>query len=984
MKYRKSIQYIGTVLSVFTIAFLLSTPPVLGRDSQGDASSAAAAAIFNPTKQLSHYQSDLTPDPDLICGSFQNSFRYILMPNKKPENRVSMHLFIQAGAMHEKENERGIAHYLEHMLFNGTEHFGPGELVKYFQSLGMRFGPDVNGRTGFYSTVYDLDLPEGDRKSLEQGLLVLRDYAAGALIEAEEVEKERSVILAEKRTRDSVDYRTFVETINFELPDALISSRMPIGIEPVIKAADRQLLKAFYDSWYRPERMLVVMVGDFEIDTAKELIEAKFADLSPRAELRDHPAAGEITHSGTKPFYHYESEAGNTSVSIEVLKKKPQPVDSKNLRHEKLLSSMASQIINYRLDEMLDQSDTPFTSASVYAGNYLHFVQAAEIRAECPPDKWAATLETIEQTLRKAIKYGVTKNEVNRVKKEWIAELDRRVKSAATRESSHLARQIINSLNNREVFQSPAQEQALLTPMIEAADAESIHAALKNDWSPDHRLVMVTGNADLSAKNTPPEQQIADIFENSRKTPVDPPAKQSELKFPYLDPPAGERRIANKETVEDLDIIRVEFENNVVLNIKKTDFKANQVMAALAFGGGNSAEPLNKPGLSQLSQKVINLSGLGKLTRDELKRALTGKNTSAGFHVEEDKFVFTGHSVSEEIPLLFSLFYTHLMDPAFRADAYDLAMRQFKQKYESWQHSIHGGLLLEGKQFLAGGDSRFGFPKIETFEKNTLSDVKEWLGAAMANDPIEISIVGDLDINAVLTAAEKYFGALEPRKDRKGAADQTRGPDFPEGKSRHIRVSTKIDKGLVDLAYPTDDYWDIHKNRRLSVLSEVMSDRMRIKIREKMGAAYSYYAYNNPSRAFSGFGIYHAVVEIDPQDADEVLAVLKQISANLVENGVTEDELTRAVKPILTGIKERMKTNEYWLNSVLKGSSRHPEQISWSRTFLSDYDAITTEELSRLAAQYLKNQKAAELVIIPEQMADDHSDGENESESEDA
>jgi len=968
MRYRQYAQYLSLTIGIFALFLMGLTLPALGGKVNAKSIADSATAIFNPSQTLAHRQSDLKPDPNVTFGEFENGFRYILMPNQKPEDRVSMHLYIQAGAMLEKDNERGIAHYLEHMLFNGTEHFKPGELVKYFQSLGMRFGPDVNGRTGFYNTVYDIDLPEGDKKGLEKGLLVLRDYAAGALIPAEEVEKERSVILAEKRTRDSVDYRTFVETLKFEFPDALISKRLPIGTTKVIKAADRELLKSFYDSWYRPGRMLVIMVGDFDLDAAKSLIKAKFAGLSARGPLRDYPDFGSISHHGTQTFYHHEPEAGSTTTSIEVVSKKPQPADSKSLRRKRLLSNMASQIINYRLDEMLDHPDTPFTSASMHAGNYLNYVQAAEIRADCPPGKWKPTIESLEQNLRKALTYGFTKNEVERAKKELKAELNRRIKSAATRESSHLARQIISSLNSRRVFQSPSQKKKILAPMIEAADAESIHAALKKDWSPDHRLVLVTGNADLSGKDAEPEQQIADVFTNSRKTPVHAPAEKAAVEFPYLDAPAGEGEIAKKEKIQDPEMLRVEFKNNVNLNIKKTDFKDNQVTAALVFGHGNKAEPIDKPGLSQLAQKVVNLSGTAELTRDQLKQALAGKNTSTGFHVEEDKFVFTGHSVSEEISLLFSLMYTHIMDPGFRKDAYELAMRQFEQKYKSWQHSIHGALLLDGKRFLAGGDSRFGFPDVETFQKNSLADVKEWVGASMAEAPIEISVVGDLNVDRVIENAKKYFGALAPRKTAAISSDKAGAPDFPAGKSRHIEVPTKIKKGLVDIAYSTDDFWDIHKTRRLSVLSEVMSDRMRIKIREKMGAAYSYQAYNHPSRAFQDFGIYHAIVEIAPEDSSEVLAAVKEIAANLARQGVGQDELERAVKPILTSIKERQKTNEYWLNSVLKGSSRHPEQIGWSRTFFSDYQSITTEELSKLAGQYLKNKKAAELIITPEQM----------------
>jgi zinc protease len=944
---------------VFFAAFLLLllASPISAQNEQ--------TAIFNPVFRLAHEASDLRPDPAVSFESLENGIRFLLMPNQKPENRVSMHLFVQAGSMHERGDERGIAHYLEHMLFNGTEHFDPGELVKYFQSIGMRFGPDVNARTGFYSTVYDIDLPRGDRESLEKGLLVLRDYAAGALIPEAEVERERSVILAEKRTRDSVDYRTFVETLSFELPDALLSNRLPIGTEEVIRETDRELLKGFYDAWYRPERMLVILVGDFDPETARPLVRSRFSGIKARAPERGYPDPGRIAHEGIQPFHHCESEAGSTTVRIEVMRKMPQPLDSKDLRRRRLLSDMAGQIINNRLDELLNRPETPFTSAYIHAGNYLHYVQAAEIRAECPPEKWAETLSAIEQSLRKALSYGFVESEVEQVRKERLAELDRRVKSAATRESKHLARQIMRSLDSRRVFQSPEQERELLAPMIRAADPKSLHDALKADWAPEHRLVLVTGNADLAAGGKDPEARIREVFEESRQTPVHPPDEQAQGRFPYLEAPAGEVRITREEKIEDLGIIRIAFANNVALNIKKTDFEANKVSAALCFGRGRAAEPASHPGLSRLAEKVVNLSGVGKLDREALKRALAGRNTRVDFRVEEDRFVFSGQSVSGEIPLLVNLLYTHIQDPAFRDAAYQLAMRQFRQQYESWRHSIHGSLLLEGRRFLAGGDSRFGFPDWSVFEANTLSDLRKWAGAAMRRAPLEISVVGDLDPKTVIDAVETWFAPLKKRSAVQSETSRKRRPDFPAGKSRRIEVPTRIDKGLAKVAYPTDDYWDIRKNRRLSILSDVMADRMRIQIREEMGAAYSYYAYNHPSRAYPGYGVLHAAVEIAPRDAGQVIDAVEAIAADLAEEGVSADERDRAVKPVLTSIRERVQTNEYWLDSVLKGSSRHPEQIDWSRSFLSDYRAITAKELSKLASEYLTNPAAARLVIVP-------------------
>ncbi len=932
--------------------------------------------IFFPARHWAHEASDLTPDPDIMFKTLPNGFRYVLMPNFRPENRISMHLFVQAGSMHEKAPERGIAHYLEHMLFNGSENFPPGELVKYFQSIGMKFGPDANARTGFYSTIYDIDLPENDPQSIADGLTVMADYAAGALIPEKEVEKERPIILAEKRTRDSVNYRTFEQTFQFELPHALLSSRLPIGTEAVIQNADRELLKTFYDTWYRPERMILVMAGDFDAPAVESMITGQFNSLAPRAPAADYPDPGFVTHSGVKPFYHFEPEAGNTSISIETITQAIAPPDTAEFQEARLHSSMANHIINKRLAEMLDDPESPFTSASISSGYYLNYLKGAEITADCPPDNWDQTLTAIEQVLRQALFFGFTHEEVKLAQQTYTAALDKSVKAAPTRESRHLARQILHSLNARHVVMSPAQVQALKAPMIAAVDAKTLHTALKNDWAPDHRLILVTGNASLAdatdASAATPENRIHATYAASTNIAVTPPEEKTTVRFPYLPQPSGNSGIASREHIADLDITRIAFENGVRLNIKSTDFKANAVTAALIFGNGKKSEPADHPGLAALSEKVVQLSGLGGLTRDELKRALTGKNTQVRFEVGEDHFGLAGDSLTDEIELLFQLYQHYLTDPEFREDAYALALDQYEQKYESLTHSIQGGMVFDGYRFLAGGDTRFGLPKFDTFKQNSLEDIKNWLKPAFSRDEVEISIVGDLDVEKVIDLAGVYLGSL-PAEQHTGntgnafsSAGDNRHPKFPGSAALTVYVPTKIPKALVTLAFGTDDFRDIYKNRRLSVLSEIFNDRMRIRIREEMGASYSAYAYNDPSRAYEGYGRFSAVVQADPADTDKVTTELYRIADDLTDHGVSDDELSRALNPILASIKERVKTNDYWLGSVLKNLTRHPAQLDWCRSFYDDYAAITRQDLHDLAKKYLVNDNAATVVVLPD------------------
>ncbi len=908
-----------------------------------------------------HERGDLAPDPEVVFGTLQNGFRYIFMVNQHPADRVNLHLNVRAGSVHEREDQRGVAHFLEHMLFNGSEHFQPGELVKYFQSIGMRFGADANARTGFFETVYDVVLPSGDAESLSDGLLVLGDYAAGALLLETEVERERGVILAEKRARDSSAYRTFVSTFRFELDGTRLSRRLPIGEEGVLRTADRELLKAYYDAWYRPDKMVLVMVGAFDPDTALPLVKKTFGGLGARAPEPPEPPLGVVEHDGLKVFHHYEKEAGNTSVSIEAIETADPVPDSFAFQRNRLLAGLANRILQDRLDTLLKRPETPFTSAAAGSGIYLAVLKYAQISADTPPEKWAETLGLLEQTLRRALVHGFTRSELERVKKDFTADLEQAVEKAATRESGDLARRIISTLNRDRVFQSPEQEAALYKPVVASATLDQVHDALQQAWAPDHRLVLVTGNADIPE----PGIAITKQYGKSREKAVERPEEAAAVAFPYREAPAGTGGIVHRREISDLGILQVDFENGLRLNLKPTDFKANEILAKLDFGGGRSREPAGKPGLALLTEAVVNESGTGTLDRDDLERALAGKSTSLTFGIDDEAHYLRGSTVQKELPLLFQLLEAHLADPGVREAAYGLAMERFRHHYEALSRTVDGALTLRGKRFLAGGDSRFGMPPtFEAFRTLTLGDVREWMRPFWESGRLELSLVGDFDPEAAAALAGKYLGTLPGREG--GAASKRPGsPDFPEGDGLRIDVETEIPKALVVVAYPTDDQWDIHRTRRLSTLAGVFSDRLRETVREELGAAYSPVAYHAPSRAYEGYGLFQALVHVAPTEAETVVGAVRRIAADLVKEGVTEEELRRSVDPTLTGIKDMRQQNRYWLETVLSGSRRHPEQLDWSRTIVEDYAAIEASEVAELARRYLKPGKAAVLTIRP-------------------
>jgi len=910
-------------------------------------------------------QSDngIPTDPGIVYGVLPNGFQYVLMENSLPADRVNIHLNVFAGSMQETDEQQGVAHYLEHMLFNGSEHFKPGALIEYFQSIGMDFGADANAHTSFFNTVYDLSLPGADQQHMDEAFMVIQDYAKGALLLETEVDRERGIILAEKRQRDSVSYRTFKKTLEFELPGALFNQRFPIGIDSVIKKADQKLLKSYYHKWYRPDNMVLVVVGDFDIKSVQPILIKRFSKLkSPTFLLKNPLPVDWKEHQGIKTFYHYEPEAGSTDVTIETISRIPFKNQTLDTIKKRTLNRIADSMLQNRLSRMVTKQTVDFSQGSVFSGSFLHHISLSVISASCDPDKWKQSLGQLENALRQGLEYGFAKKELARVKADFISSLEKQVKQAGSRKSPDLSQEILRTINQKGLFLSPIQKKDLLEPYIKSISLKDTHEALKETWSKNHRLILVTGNADI--QTIEPETTLLDIYQKSLADRVYKHEEFASKTFPYLELPSSKSGIRTRtDNVKNLGITTLDFHNNIRINLKKTNYKQNEFLFKVCFGEGKKSEPLSSPGLALVSESVIRNSGFGNLDTDQLEETLAGKNVGIGFSVNDSYFSLSGSADPKEAELIFQLIYHSFKDPGYRPETLSLAKTRYKQQYESLIRKPEGIMQIKGNLFLAGNDTRFGLPYPDTVNQYTLNDIRNWLAPSFQNSSIEVSIAGDFDLENMINLASKYLGAFEKRKPFPNELTDSGKIIFPKGEKLELTLETKIDTGVVHVAFLTDDFWDIMQTRRLAILSKVFSERLRVVIREELGETYSPYVYNDPSMRFDNYGIMHAVVNVKPERYKFVYNKIKEIIDSLSVDGISKKETMLALKPVLSHLKILRKTNNYWLNSVMANSSVHPQKFDWANNMTKSYKSITNDDLILLAKKYLSIDNSA-LVII--------------------
>ena len=905
--------------------------------------------------------SDLTPDPAARFGQLPNGIRYVIYPNHEPKARASLRLLIGAGSLNETPDQRGLAHFLEHMAFNGSTHYKPGTLVEFFQRMGMQFGADTNASTGFDRTVYLLELPDVKEATLAEGLRVFADYAGGLLLEPSEIEKERGIILSEKRSRDSVGFRTFVAQFEFLLGGTLFPQRIPIGDSTVIQQAQRDRFVDFYDTWYRPELMSVVIVGDVDPAAVEEQLKSALTPITARGPARPAPNRGEIAPAPElRVLHHYEAEAAGTTVSLFRLEPMAPETDTAVNRLKDLPRSIATAIINRRLSILAKQEGAPFANGRTGVQESFDFFREASIDLNCKADQWSAALAVADQELRRALEHGFQETELKEVIADYLNGLEQAVKTASTRRSSGLADEIADSLQDREVFTSPADDLALYKPALEKITVEQCLDALREAWSGSGRGISVTGNAAITGDAV---ATIASKYKASLASSVTAPTENAELAWSYTDfGAAGE--IVKRERVEDLDLELITFANGVRLNLKRTPFEAGVIRLNARVGAGTITDPRDQRGLAALAGAAFDAGGLGQHSVDDLRRLLAGRNVGVQFSPQTDALVFRSTTTPADLLLDFQLLTAKIVDPGYRPESLRQVRKSIEQLYLSFAHTANGPMATEVANLLASGDPRFGLPPQDVLLGRNLDEVRTWLAPQFESGAIEVGIVGDFDIDAVIAAAAKTIGAI-PRRPSAAIPETLKQVAFPEPFTRSYTIASDIPKGLVTIYWPTTDESDIKRTRRLNLLTTILSDRLRVKIREELGGTYSPRANSFTSESFPDYGYITASVDVEPAKAAAIAQSVVDLASDLAQKGVTDDELMRAKQPLLTAIRQSVRENSYWLGAVLARAQQKPEVLEWARSRMADVEAITAAELTALAQQYLPEVRASRVIVLP-------------------
>jgi zinc protease len=906
-----------------------------------------------------HEVSDIRPDPGVVHGVLPNGMRYALMRNVQPKGTISLRLRIAAGSLQESDAQRGLAHFMEHMAFNGSKNVPEGDFVKLLQRKGLAFGAHTNAYTSTDETVYMLELPKNDVDLVDTGLMLFREVGDRLTLDPAAIEREKGVVLSELRSRNTPEYRAYEKRLRLSYEGQRQAERMPIGKAETIQGATQELLADYYRRYYRPERTLLVATGDFDPAAIEAKIKALFSDWRGQGEDPADPAQGPVKERGLVGASHVEPNLPE-SATVTWFDAPDDTPDTVAARARNLNWSIAFAVINRRLGRIERSDNAPFVGASAGSSNTHGLARSVGVSATSRPGQWSRAISAVEQEYRRALEHGFTQSEVDRELKEWRAGLENAVATQSTRTTRALADRIVNSFADRNVFSPPSDQLVRFEKAAASVTPATVLAGLREIAGGQGPVVFVSSSSPIAGGDA----AVAAAYEGSAKTAVAAPTKDDAKAFPYAN--FGEPgAVVERKDIADLGATAVRFANGVKLNFKWTEFEKDTVYVSVRFAGGYIHMPKDKPGLPLALPFGFSEGGLKQLTTDELEESLAGRIVSSGLSLDEESFELSGGTNGRDLPLQMQLLAAFATDPAYRGGGLErlqAAAENFIKQYGSSPSRV---LDRESGAFLRSGDRRWVFPKIADVKALKIADVEAVMKPVLASAPVEITVVGDAPIEDVIKAVGATFGALPARASKLAEAAGARDVRFPAAaKSLRFTHEGRADQASAYVAWPGPDFYsDPRRARTMSLLREVLEVRLTEEFREAQGATYSPSVGSWNSGALPGFGYIAASAETRPELVEGFFKTVDKIVTELKSGGLTEDVLARARTPLIKSIETDRLSNGFWLGA-LEDIQSEPRALQTIRTQLTDLEGITKDEVVAAAKGYL-GARRIEVRVLP-------------------
>lgn len=931
---------------------------VVATEQVKSAETSAQASDSAPVKT----QELLPLDPQVIHGTLPNGLQYFIRKNSKPENRMELRLAVNAGSIQEDDDQKGLAHFLEHMAFNGSKNFEKNDLINYVESIGTQFGPHLNAYTSFDETVYMLQVPTDQPEILDKSLLILEDWAHGLTLDKEEIEKERGVVVSEWRSSLGPQQRMQNEFLPVLFNGSRYPDRLPIGDTAIIKGATKNVVERFYKDWYRPDLMAVILVGDFDpMEMEKEVIK-RFSDIPSVPNARKKEIYPIPPHQETLVSIVTDKEAPYAQV---IMFEKHPAKDNNNIigYREYVKHQLINNILNERYKEILQQPAPPFFVALSNYGGQLRNLDAFTNLAVGTSDNVEKMLKVLFEETYRASKFGFTAGEFGRAVASITNNYDVMLNEKDKTESSKYASEYVSYYLTGETAPGIEIENQLVKMLIPTITLEDLNQTLRALITHKNNVIVITA-PEKDKDILPSKERILALHKEVAQSDLQAKEEQ-EVATDLIanDPKSG--TIVKIEKDDKNNIEEWTLSNGTRVLVKPTDFKNDEVLINAFSAGGSSLYGNEDFFTISNTAPLINESGFGDFDAVSLSRALAGKNLRSTPYISELEEGVRASASPKDLETLFQLIHLNFTAPRKDSIIY--------QSYITKNKSLYANLLANPMIYfqkamletLYGNHLRRSFPAMEDFDKINLEKAANFYKERFANaSDFQFVIVGNVNTEELKPLVEKYIASLPSQIGSTEKWVDTKA-NFTKGKINKEITMGAAPKTNVMFTYSGNQDWSRDNEMTLQILSEVLDIKLRESLREDKGGVYGVSvqsAYERiPQAEFYTIISYNA----DPEYAADLETEAMKVIESLKSNPVDEKTLSKVKEKIKRATETELKENDYWAQTI-KYAATFNEPLPNTEEYLHKVQNITPEQVRKAAQTFLKGDNFIRLVMSPQ------------------
>jgi len=905
-------------------------------------------------------------DPKVRIGRLPNGLTYYIRHNGLPEKRVEMRLVVNTGSVLEDDDQLGLAHFMEHMNFNGTKRFPKNELVSYLQSIGVEFGADLNAYTSFDETIYILPVPTDKPGLVEKGLQILEDWAHNALLDSLEIEKERGVVIEEWRLSRSAGERMMKQTLPVQYRGSKYAERLPIGTKESLENFSHAALKRFYKDWYRPDLQAVVVVGDIDVNEIELKIKETFGNIPASAYPRQREVFFVPSHQETLSVVAKDKETAFPSVQIMYKKDLMQQVtigDYCRYINTRLFTGM----LNNRLRELTLRSNPPFVGAgSFYANSYARTKDVYQLFANSSDTGMARTLYALLQENRRVLLHGFTVAEFDLQKKQMQSFYDRIFNEREKEESYKYVDEYVNNFLINEPTPGIEWEYDFVKQYFAAVKLEDINK-LAAKWITKDNMVVTMNAPDKDGVKIPSQEEVNNIIGAVELASTEP-YRQKALAASLMnaDKLKPGKTISSK-TDESLGTTTVKLSNGATVILKPTNFKNDEIIFRAFSKGGHSLVKDADYYSASNAASIVNQSGVAGFSAIDLSNMLKGKNTIVSANIAPYSEGMNGNTVPKEMETLLQLIHLYFTAPRKDADAFESFKTRQKQLYANLSADPQIYFSVEFQKLMTQNHPRGGgIPKPENFDKINPGRSMQIYKERFANaGDFTFLFVGAFTEETIKPLLEKYIGSLPSRPQKENYKDLGIRP--PSGMIDTVITKGTDPKSMVNLVFTSPAPYNANDNYTLRSLGEVMNIKLVEKLREEKGGVYGVNAFGSINKVPYSYATFSISFPCAPENADTLTRAALDELRKIISSGVSKEDLEKIKEQQRRKLEVDIKQNGFWMNSLFDAYylGNIPADILKRQQQIEN---LTSKMIQDAAKKFINPDKFIRAVLKPEKV----------------